>query len=138
MARKQTASVRKPVPAAQPFDVSKYQIKDQTTEMEININDDTFVVTTSQLPWFEKSDITTKCMSFDSNTGEPELNSGLYLREVLKRIIVDAPWFVNGVSSITDEFLDSIDGTLGSALEQLVPNAFTNEMTEIEVIKKES
>ena len=57
---------------------------------------------------------------------------------IVKKIIVDAPWFVNGVSSITDEFLNSIDGALGTALEQLVPNAFTNEMTEVEVIKKES
>ena len=45
---------------------------------------------------------------------------------------------MNGVTSVTDEFLNSIDGALGSALEQLVPNAFTNEMTEVEVIKKES
>jgi len=128
----------KKVVAAQPFDVSKYQTKGQTTDMEISINEDKFIITTRQLPWFEKSDITTKCMSFDVKTGEPELNSGLYLREVLKKIVVDAPWFVNGVTSITDEFLNSIDGSLGSALEQLVPNAFTNELTEIEVIKKES
>jgi len=133
-----TKKVARVPAAAKPFDVSKYQTKGETTEMEISINKDKFTVTTRQLPWFEKSDLTTKCMSFDSKTGEPELNSGLYLREVLKKIIVDAPWFVNGVSAITDEFLDSIDGSLGSALEQLVPNAFTNEMTEIEVIKKES
>jgi len=128
----------KKVVAAQPFDVSKYQSKGQTTEMEISINEDKFIVTTRQLPWFEKSDITTKCMSFDVKSGEPQLNTGLYLREVLKRIVVDAPWFVNGVTSITDEFLNSIDGALGTALEQLVPSAFTNEMTEVEVIKKES
>jgi len=128
----------KKIAAAQPFDVSKYQSKGQTTEMEISINEDKFIVTTRQLPWFEKSDITTKCMSFDTKTGEPQLNTGLYLREVLKRIVVDAPWFVNGVTSITDEFLNSIDGALGTALEQLVPSAFTNEMTEVEVIKKES
>ena len=128
----------KPVPAAQPFDVSKYQTKGATSEMEVSINEDKFMMTTRQLPWFEKSDITTKCMSFDTKTGQPELNTGLYLREVLKRIVVDAPWFVNGVTAITDEFLDSIDGALGTALEQLVPNAFTNEMTEVEVIKKES
>ena len=128
----------KKVVAAQPFDVSKYQAKGQTTDMEIVIDDDRFTVTTRQLPWFEKSDITTKCMSFDVKTGQPELNTGLYLREVLKRIVVDAPWFVNGVTSITDEFLNSIDGALGTALEQLVPSAFTNEMTEVEVIKKES
>ena len=128
----------KKVVAAQPFDVSKYQTKGQTTDMEISINEDKFTVTIRQLPWFEKSDITTKCMSFDPKSGEPELNSGLYLREVLKKIVVGAPWFENGVTSITDEFLNSIDGSLGSALEQLVPNAFTNELTEIDVIKKES
>ena len=131
-------ATKKVVAAAKPFDVSKYQTKGATTEMEITINEDKFTITTRQLPWFEKSDITTKCMSFNTKTGEPELNSGLYLREVLKKIIVDAPWFVNGITSITDEFLNSIDWTLGSALEQLVPNAFTNEMTEVEVIKKES
>ena len=128
----------KKIAAAQPFDVSKYQTKGQTTEMEVTINEDKFTVTTRQLPWFEKSDITTKCMTFDSKSGQPELNTGLYLREVLKRIIVDAPWFVDGVTSVTDEFLNSIDGSLGTALEQLVPSAFTNEMTEIDVIKKES
>tara|TARA_R110000737_G_scaffold138585_1_gene169562 strand:- start:43 stop:438 length:396 start_codon:yes stop_codon:yes gene_type:complete len=128
----------KKIAAAQPFDVSKYQTKGQTTEMEVTINEDKFTVTTRQLPWFEKSDITTKCMTFDSKSGQPELNTGLYLREVLKRIIVDAPWFVDGVTSVSDEFLNSIDGSLGTALEQLVPSAFTNEMTEIDVIKKES
>ena len=132
------SKVAKVPAAAKPFDLSKYQTKGATTDMEITINEDTFIVTTRQLPWFEKSDITTKCMSFDPKTGEPELNSGLYLREVLKKIIVDAPWFVNGVTSVTDEFLNSIDGSLGAALEKLVPNAFTNEMTEIDVIKKES
>jgi hypothetical protein len=131
-------NVAKVAKAAQPFDVSKYQTKGETVEMEITINEDKFTVTTRQLPWFEKSDITTKCMSFDKETGDPELNSGLYLREVLKRVIVDAPWFTNGVTSVTDEFLNSIDGSLGAALEKLVPNAFTNEMTEIDVIKKES
>ena len=128
----------KKIAAAQPFDVSKYQTKGQTTEMEVTINEDKFTVTTRQLPWFEKSDITTKCMTFDSKSGQPELNTGLYLREVLKKIIVDAPWFVDGVTSVSDEFLNSIDGSLGTALEQLVPSAFTNEMTEIDVIKKES
>lgn len=130
--------VNKKVVAAQPFDVSKYQTKGETTEMEVTINEDKFTITVRQLPWFEKSDITTKCMTFDRESGDPELNSGLYLREVLKRIVVDAPWFTDEVTSVTDEFLDSIDSTLGSALEQLVPNAFTDELTEIDVIKKES
>ena len=101
----------KQVVAAQPFDISKYQTKGATSEMEVSINGDKFTITIRQLPWFEKSDITTKCMTFDTKTG---------------------------VTSVTDEFLNSIDGSLGTALEQLVPNAFTNEMTEVEVIKKES
>ena len=49
--------------AAMPFDVSKYQTKGATSEMEVSINEDKFIITTRQLPWFEKSDITTKCIS---------------------------------------------------------------------------
>ena len=37
----------KKIAAAQPFDVSKYQTKGQTTEMEVTINEDTSILYTS-------------------------------------------------------------------------------------------
>ena len=127
------------LPAQKAFDLSKYKVRNEITDMEIRIEDDPmFVIKVRQLPWFEKSEITSSCMSFDKN-GDPSLDTGKYLVEVLKRIVVDAPWFADeGVTEITEEFLKSIDGRLGQALEQLVPNAFTDEFSEVDVLKKES
>jgi len=125
------------LPAQKSFDLSRYKSRNEITEMEVKIGDDKFIISVRQLPWFEKSEITSACMTF-SDKGEPELNTGTYVREVLKRVVVDAPWFGDGVDVITDDFLNSINGELGQALEQLVPNAFTDEFSEVEVLKKES
>jgi len=125
------------VPAQKSFDLSRYKARNETTDMVIKIGSDpSFIVTVKQLPWFEKSEITSSCMNFSSE-GEPELNTGLYLQEVLKRIVVDAPWEYAD-KPITDEFLKEINGELGQALEQLVPNAFSDEFNQVEVLKKES
>ena len=54
-----------------------------------------------------------------------------WIKEVLKEILIEAPW-----GKTTDEFLNSINQEMGSALEKLVPSAFESNFTEVDVIKK--
>ena len=69
-------------------------------------------------------------MSWNAD-GETVFNADGYVRACLKEMIVDAPW-----GKTTETFLISIDSRLGSALEQLVPNAFSVEVNP-DAIKKE-
>ena len=69
-------------------------------------------------------------MTFEP-TGASSFDSCKYVKEVLKYIIVDAPW-----GNTTDEFLDSINSELGAALEQLVPSAMDTNLSDVDVIKK--
>ena len=69
-------------------------------------------------------------MTFDEK-GNSSFDSGIYIKEVLKEIIVEAPW-----GDTTDEFLTTINQELGSALEKLVPSAFDSNFAEVDVVKK--
>ena len=69
-------------------------------------------------------------MTFEP-TGASSFDSGKYVKEVLKYIIVEAPW-----GETNDEFLDSINSELGAALEQLVPSAMDTNLSDVDVIKK--
>ena len=69
-------------------------------------------------------------MNFSAD-GNSSFDSGVYIKEVLKAIIIEAPW-----GKTTDDFLNSISSDLGSALEQLVPSAFETNFGEVNVVKK--
>jgi len=62
-------------------------------------------------------------------------DGALYVREVLKEIIVSAPW-----GKTTDGFLLSINTELGEALENLVNANDSEDIDEVESeeIKKDS
>ena len=112
------------------FDLNKYKIKSEHQTYTIKVNDDEFDVVVKPVTWQLKNELVSKCMNF-SATGESSFDSGIYIKEVLKAIIIEAPW-----GKTTDDFLNSISSDLGSALEQLVPSAFETNFGEVNVVKK--
>ena len=63
---------------------------------------------------------------------ESSFDGALYVREVLKQIIVEAPW-----GKTTDLFLTSINNELGQALETLVASmSGDSEELSLEETKK--
>ena len=119
-----------PSGAAVNFNIDKYKIKGENQNFTIKIKDDQFDVTVKPMTWKSKNDLVAKCMTFEP-TGASSFDCGKYVKEVLKYIIVDAPW-----GNTTDEFLDSINSELGAALEQLVPSAMDTNLSDVDVIKK--
>jgi len=115
------------------FDLSKYQTNDRLETKIVEIGDDSFEVTLRPLSWFRRNQLVSKCMKIDANGSN--FDGALYVREVLKEIIVSAPW-----GKTTDGFLLSINTELGEALETLVnANEDENEdEDEPEEIKKDS
>ena len=112
------------------FNLDKYKIKSENQTYTIQVQDDEFDVVVRPMTWKSKNDLVAKCMTFDP-TGASSFDSGKYVKEVLKYIIVEAPW-----GETNDEFLDSINSELGAALEQLVPSAMDTNLSDVDVIKK--
>jgi hypothetical protein len=101
-------------PAAKSFNLSKYQISDKSVTRVIDLGDDSFEVRVKELSWFQRNTLMSRCMQIKGNS-ESTFDGALFVREVLKEIIVEAPW-----GKTTDLFLTSIDSRLGQALETLV------------------
>ena len=110
---------------AKQFDVSKYQLAPTVNKKTVEIEDtgDKFEVTIKQLSWAKRNQLVSRCLQLWTD-GANSFNGDLYIRECLKEMIVEAPW-----GRTTESFLVSIDNRLGSALEQLVPNAFGSTET---------
>ena len=117
-------------PAKQPFDLDKYKISKENQTYTVRVNDDEFDVVVKPMTWQLKNELIAICMKFDSQ-GNSSFDSGNYIKEVLKAIVVEAPW-----GETTDEFLESINADLGAALEKLVPSAFDASFKEVDVVKK--
>tara|TARA_R110000824_G_scaffold187830_3_gene369085 strand:- start:2733 stop:3104 length:372 start_codon:yes stop_codon:yes gene_type:complete len=116
------------------FDLSKYQIANQTRSVPIVIEEtgDEFEITIKQLSWSKRNQLVSSCLSF-SNSGETSFNGDKYVRECLKDMIIEAPW-----GKTTEAFLVTIDERLGAALEELVPKAFsTPDVLDADTVKKE-
>tara|TARA_R100000458_G_scaffold43215_1_gene41149 strand:+ start:427 stop:798 length:372 start_codon:yes stop_codon:yes gene_type:complete len=113
------------------FNIENYKIKTENQKFTITIREDEFDVTIRPMTWQVKNDLVSNCMEFDGK-GSSTFDSSKYVREVLKTIIIEAPW-----GETTDEFLDSINTELGTALEQVVPSAMDTTFTEVNVVKKE-
>ena len=111
------------------FNLDKYKIKSENQTYTIQVQDDEFDVVVKPVTWQLKNELVAKCMSFSSD-GSSSFDSGIYIKEVLKAIIVEAPW-----GKTTDEFLNSISSDLGTALEQLVPSAFETNFGDVNVVK---
>ena len=116
--------------ASNSFDVTKYKIKEENKTYTVKLQDDEFDVVINPMTWQLKNELVARCMTFDDK-GNSTFDSGIYIKEVLKEIIVQAPW-----GDTTEEFLTSINQELGAALEKLVPSAFESNFLEVDVIKK--
>lgn len=114
------------------FDVSKYQITPDAVTQTVVVPEtgDEFEVKVKQLAWTRRNQLVSKCLEWGKN-GESSFNGDLYIRECLKEMIVEAPW-----GRTTEAFLISIDERLGTALENLVPTAFTGDAQATQNIKK--
>ena len=114
------------------FDVSKYQITPEAVTQTVVVPEtgDEFEVKIKQLAWTRRNQLVSKCLEWGKN-GESSFNGDLYIRECLKEMIVEAPW-----GRTTEAFLISIDERLGTALENLVPTAFTGDAQAAQNIKK--
>tara|TARA_R100001079_G_C4310211_1_gene94782 strand:- start:19 stop:381 length:363 start_codon:yes stop_codon:yes gene_type:complete len=112
------------------FDLNKYKIQEQNQTYTVKLQDDEFDVVIKPMTWQQKNELVARCMTFDDK-GNSTFDSGIYIKEVLKEIIVQAPW-----GDTTEEFLTSINQELGAALEKLVPSAFESNFLEVDVIKK--
>lgn len=118
-------------PVQKSFDIDKYTIREENQTFTVKIKGDEFDVIVKPITWQLKNELIANCMTFDSE-GNSTFNSGEYIKEVLKAIIIEAPW-----GNTDDKFLDSINSDLGSALEKIVPSAFNTDFTEVDVVKKE-
>ncbi len=116
--------------ASNSFDVTKYKIKEENQTYTVKLQKDEFDITIKPMTWQGKNELVARCMTFDDK-GSSTFDSGIYIKEVLKEIIVEAPW-----GDTTDEFLTTINQELGSALEKLVPSAFDSNFAEVDVVKK--
>jgi len=112
------------------FNLDKYKIKTENQTYTIQVQDDEFDVVVKPVTWQLKNELVAKCMNFSAD-GNSSFDSGVYIKEVLKAIIIEAPW-----GKTTDDFLNSISSDLGSALEQLVPSAFETNFGDVNVVKK--
>tara|TARA_Y100000758_G_scaffold243563_1_gene179502 strand:- start:76 stop:456 length:381 start_codon:yes stop_codon:yes gene_type:complete len=114
------------------FDVSKYQITPDAKTQTVVVPEtgDEFEIKIKQLAWTRRNQLVSKCLEWGKN-GESTFNGDLYIRECLKEMIVEAPW-----GRTTEAFLISIDERLGTALENLVPTAFTGDAQATQNIKK--
>ena len=120
-------------PVTKSFDLKKYQVSDKAVTKVVDLGDDSFEVRVKELTWFKRNEIMSKCMTVLPNV-ESSFDGALYVREVLKLIIVEAPW-----GATNDLFLLSIDTRLGQALETLVASMSepTNEELSLDETKKE-
>ena len=119
---------------AQSFDLDKYTIDNTPIEQTITIEEtgDSIQITYKILSWAQRNKLIAKYLTWD-DSGGTGFNADAYVRECLREMLVDAPW-----GKTTESFLISIDSRLGSALEQIVPQAFSNTTQgDVDNIKKE-
>tara|TARA_Y100000593_G_scaffold94209_1_gene192214 strand:- start:2933 stop:3316 length:384 start_codon:yes stop_codon:yes gene_type:complete len=116
------------------FDLSKYQLSSANKKIQVKIDDtgDEFEVTIKPISWSKRNQLLSKCLQFNQNGQDTSFNGDLYVREMLKEMIVEAPW-----GRTSEAFLTSIDDRLGGALEALVPNAFASDGIDSNAVKKE-
>ena len=101
------------------FDLSKYQLSATNKKITVNIEgtDDSFEVTVKSVSWSKRNQLLSKCLQFSQSGKETSFNGDLYVREMLKEMIVEAPW-----GRTTESVLASLGDKLGHALETLVPS----------------
>ena len=116
------------------FNFQDYVISQEPTRITIEIPDtkESFEITYKDLSWSRRNQILSRSIQW-SDSGSTSFDGDAYVRACLKEMIIEAPW-----GRTTEAFLLSIDGRLGSVLEDLVPKAFDQTpLSEADTIKKE-
>ena len=116
------------------FNFQDYVITQEPKQVTLTLpqTKETFNISYKELSWSRRNQILSRSITWD-DTGGTAFDGDAYVRACLKEMIVEAPW-----GRTTEAFLLSIDGRLGSALEELVPKAFVETgMEETQAIKKE-
>ena len=119
---------------SQEFDLSRYKISAEAKKINVTIEDTgyEFEISVKQLSWSKRNQLISKCLTWEQG-GNASFDGDLYVRESLKEMIVEAPW-----GRTTEAFLITIDDRLGSALESIVPKAFTGDsVVDVDTVKKE-
>lgn len=98
----------------------KFMLDRSNKKVTLILGEDSLEVTTRQLSWSVKNKIVSESIKWDTK-GTMGFDGDTYMREVLKYIIVEAPW-----GKTDDIFLSRIGPELGTALETLVPGAFNS------------
>lgn len=132
MATKQKKTVRS-VEDEDTFDISKYLISSELETRRLVIPDtgDEIEVEIKPIPWSKRNKIISECLKWQDG-GQVDFDGDKYVKSCLSTMVVKAPW------GVTDEkFLSSIDGRLGSVLEELVPKAFGDDQaSQVDQLKK--
>lgn len=115
------------------FDISKYQVKGDTKDVELDIGEDApILLKVREIPWNKRQQILSDAMHWDS-AGNTKVSMSTYNNECLKYMIVEAPW-----GATTETLLISLgDNVLSSALATIVPKAFGGEEDADETKKEE-
>lgn len=135
MATKQKKTVRsvRSVEDEDTFDISKYLISSELETRRLVIPDtgDEIEVEIKPIPWSKRNKIISECLKWQDG-GQVDFDGDKYVKSCLSTMVVKAPW------GVTDEkFLSSIDGRLGSVLEELVPKAFGDDQaSQVDQLKK--
>ena len=119
--------------AAQPFDVSKYQVNANSIEDQTLVIEETkekINIKVKPLTWARRNQIMSKSITWGT-TGQSSFDGDAFVRACLRDMIVEAPW-----GRTTESFLLSIDTRLGAALETLVPNVGDGSEESSDEIKK--
>ena len=119
-----------PVTKTRGFDYNNYKVDNSPVVHILEIDDEEFEVTVKPLTWSKKNQFMSKCLKWD-NDGNTIFDGDLYVREVLREIIVQAPW-----GKTTELFLISIDERLGSVLETLVQAPYGGAIGDVDNLKE--
>ena len=122
------------VGASKAFDISKYQVLQETQAQTVTIPEtgESFEIQIKEMTWAKRNQLISTCINWNKS-GNTSFDGDKYVRESLKEIIVEAPW-----GRTTEAFLVSIVSRLGAALEAVVPNAFEDATgDDVPQIKKE-
>lgn len=103
--------------------MNKYIVSREPREVMLNIQNedgtkDEIKLKIRDVPWSRHNQIISLNLKWDDK-GNTSFDSDTYIREMLKYMIVEAPW-----GETSDVFLSQINRALGDELMKLVPQAF--------------
>lgn len=117
-------------PAMTPMQVLQAMMEEtaKPEEMILVIKGQELTIRYRKLTWLEKSEVLSLALEYKAVDGAdgPELQAKLrhdvFRREVLKRIIIDAP-----IPLTSDKVLDNLPDDVGQQLERIIPSPFGSE-----------